>query len=233
MALKGPNALHILRAVKLEAYQAFIDEKISFVEIDEWVAENAERWKIEPEKLKHWIIDAQQNELSRANLERPNHAAKTANLMGATLKRTLEVYIQALGAVRVKRLVDRNGKVVRDEDGKPMQHESPDWEPRLKAAECINKILGVYAPEKQELILPQLDEFTTRTEVELRRELEELRASQRDKDPAGVESAPRTSGLPLLDDGMHGHQGRAGRDQSIQTVPEESPVFPTHLVRSQ
>lgn len=216
--LKGPHALKILQATKAEAFQSFIDEKISFVDFDEWCEDNCDRWHIDADRLKRWIIDAQQTKLTEANCDRSNSAAKVANLMGATVKRTLAVYLDALSAVKVKRLVDRNGKPVKDDDGKPMQLEQPDWEPRLKAAEQIGKILGVYAPEKQELILPQLDEFTKRTEDELRRELATLRASQGNKNPARIEGEASGEGLPLLAPERDNNEGRTG-GSPLQAVP--------------
>lgn len=216
----------LTRAARMEAFAAWKASDCGRSQLDEWCEEHAQRYEVEPKKLHAWIIDETANELSRAKLESATDAQKMARLVGATLQAALKVDVEALSAVKVKILVDRNGK----EKGRV---ETPDYEARHNASKEIKKVLGAYAAEKLEVLAGPLDEFAALTDEQLKREIAKYRKGAGVETPEGIDGAEGGEGLPVLSNERDANKGRAGRTKSIQALSIESAVLSTDSRRAQ
>ena len=142
-------------------------------ELDEFVQRQREYFGLTDKQVRYIVGKAQLAQESQFRGSLQTRAQRIGERMGVTEAELFNTIRGALRATKRKHVVGRDGVVAKDEEGKPVVLETPDWINRLRAVDIAAKLTGSYAP-RQVQIEAHHEHTHSISDDELRREFAAL-----------------------------------------------------------
>lgn len=210
------------RPTTIEAYHA-------------WIEVAAEENDLSVKTIQRIVTDQAQSFMRSLSRDLRTQSQRVADLLGATITEGIERLRDSLHATKKRPLTDKNGRMVRDGNGKIQFIEVDDWPTIVSAADKLIKLHGGFPAEKFEVERTTYHVDLTKEQAlerfeQLYSRIDGLRAQLRGtvENPrrvggggTAVNSGNGRPGHLLLDDPLHQDQGRAGSGEPVQAFSRQ------------